>query len=203
MPAWSPRIVGACLLVMTFALPGWSTTYKVLPRSLSNGYSVAGGFITTNGTLGALSPSDIVDYEFNVAGIRFPFDLNPANPFPNLRINGQVIATPTEIVLPIDTDPDSALFNELAIDAFDNDIDPNCQNCVQLLSYGNSLDQVNNLNRSNFSFTVVDLSDSNPIDAGGDSFEPQQSVTIARVPEPGCFALIFGCVIALMFTRRV
>ena len=54
-------------------------TYKVKPLTLSEGYAIDGGFITTNGTLGPLQESDIQDYEIRVSGPGFPFVFNPTN----------------------------------------------------------------------------------------------------------------------------
>ena len=70
-------------------------TYFVEPVTLSDGdgYTIDGGWITTNGTLGPLSASDILDYEVTVAGGAFPFVFRPREPYSDVRLRGTVSAT--------------------------------------------------------------------------------------------------------------
>lgn len=75
-------------------------TYSVAAVVMSAGYSIQGGYITTNGALGTLSMTDIVDYQFVVNGL-YPFVFSASSGFsPSLQLGGDLVATPDAVYLP-------------------------------------------------------------------------------------------------------
>ena len=158
------------------------TTYLVEQVPLDNGYSIDSEFITTNGTLGQLAPSNIVDYEFQVSGPTFPYTFTPLNPGANLEIRGVITATPTEILLPIDTNPSNNVFNDFAVSAMDNTV-YGCQDCEQRLNYNARFRSSPLFDADTFRYAITDSLQFNPVlvEVVTIVFEPQQELTIARV----------------------
>ena len=122
---WQP----ACLLLASLAASSafGSIVYQVEPFTLSDGYAVAGGTITTDGTLGILSASSILDYEISVTGL-VPHVFSFSNPnarvgiiTPNTTNQGRTIASATEISLPAPLDP--ANMPEISRVVFSEDIE--------------------------------------------------------------------------------
>ena len=70
------KLTALAILVMAGAVcrpvKSSATIYNIAPYTLDNGYSIDGGFIETNGTIGNLAEADILDYEIIVDGA-FPY----------------------------------------------------------------------------------------------------------------------------------
>lgn len=128
------------VFVLSLAFPSVALadniTYLVEPYLFPgfnpNLYSIDGGFITTNGTLGELAVSDILDYEFVVSG-PLPYTFRPTSPAASLSTHG-VTATLSRVFLPIIDGPTrfEALFE---LSAADNSAWADCDNCTQLLKF--------------------------------------------------------------------
>ena len=71
--------------------------YHVVPLTFSDGaggvYELT-GTITTNGTLGLLQPSDIVDYEVDLSGL---YSFSPSNPAAEITAHGGIEASANQI----------------------------------------------------------------------------------------------------------
>ncbi len=181
----SPAILTISVTCPTAAFAG-NITYIIEPVSLSGFYTVTGGFITTNGTLGPLSPTDILDYEFQVSGL-VGYVFNPGNPASAINIQGTVTATPSQIELPIDSDPD-VTGNGMFITAFDNTPSV-CIDCAQRLTYSNNL-AVFQLEASRVVYEVFTEPDvPEPEFLAFTTTSPQIVQTIATVPEPSSIML--------------
>ena len=103
-----------------------ATTYNVIQVTLQNGYAIAGGTITTDGTMGILSLSDITGYEIQVTGT-VPYTFKPSNPASAILLSGSLIASSLDLTLQIDSDPSPLGGNALSILSLDNTSSRLCQ----------------------------------------------------------------------------
>lgn len=157
-------------------------TYDVLPVTLSDGYAIDGGFITTTG-IGTLSASDITDYRIEVSGA-VPYVFSPSNPLPPnpIDVRGTLQATATDLFLPVSGSGLNALF----IAASDITAGVNCDLCQQKIDWSNSPTS----NESFIRYEHTDTLDFDPTVSATHITSPQSVLTIARVPEPSSFGLI-------------
>jgi hypothetical protein len=173
--------------------------YFVEPVTLADDYSVTGGFIVTNGTLGSLADSDILNYEFVVTGPQ-AYTFSPVNP--GAFLGGNMIATAKQIILPLDTDPSPRAYTGLSVLARDNE-PSQCEDCIQQLSYASMYSEPPlQSNRSEVQYTFTDATDFAPAAGVQVTYFPQAVLTIATVPEPGSIhlAMILSCVFIAMLT---
>lgn len=66
---------------------------------LDSGYEIAGGTITTAGTIGVISDTNIVEYNALITG-PFPYVFTPSNPESSITVLHDVIATESSITIP-------------------------------------------------------------------------------------------------------
>lgn len=176
-------------------------TYNIEQYTLSNGYEITGGFITTNGTIGSLIDTDITAYEIVVSG-DVPYIFSSVNLPPlSHSISGNVIATPLEIIVPIDTDP-SGNNDEFKIGV--NPMPPDCDpSCFAAVRYNNTLQDINAIDRTRIQY-VWDFDPARPSVFEDLIITPQQTIVVARVPEPtGVMLSLLGlCVVGLAARNR-
>lgn len=73
-------IVSAALFGLCVSTPSEADmTYPVVPYVIGFGYEVKGGFIKTDGTIGQINATHILDYSIVVDG-PLPYTFLPANP---------------------------------------------------------------------------------------------------------------------------
>jgi len=184
------------LLLATGAASGdvLAFTYEIVPLDLPRGHHVAGTF-TTNCNNCELAPANIIDYQISVSGPR-PFEFTPAKqgayagPFGSL---GEVIATPTGIVVP--ASPDRSFWG-LVFLAEDNTAD-DCIQCSQQIDW--ALQTINNVVEAQTSYFFFLGVDPPTIDHWRRPFG--DLIVATFVPEPssgmlatiGTFALLFRC----------
>ena len=175
-------------------------TYDVNPVTLSNNYSVSGGYIRTNGTLGLLSASDILDYRLEIIG-EIPFVFEPTNAEANIRVDGVVEATPTELILPQST----TNRNRLSFSAEVWPIHDECIPCLELLTYVQSVPTFG-LPSTGIVYDLLELGDGSPEDTiflgGSFNSQPQVEIIVASIPEPTTATLALAALSLVMGWRR-
>lgn len=95
-------------------------TYALNPVTFGNGYTVE-GFIVTDGTIGALTATNVTSYEVRVLG-PVPYIFTPSNRSGRVSIGapgGVVIASISALTLPLDTDPGNP-YQELNFESSDS-----------------------------------------------------------------------------------
>jgi len=108
------RLLVCVVTALSFSLASTvraDIVYTVAPVALSGGYNVS-GFIETDGTLGVLSPTDVLDYQIDVSGGALPFTFLPTQPGALLLLDGGgdesgLIATESALTL-VDNNPGGA-----------------------------------------------------------------------------------------------
>lgn len=162
--------------------------YRVLPVSLDDGYEITEGFIETDGTIGPLSAHNILDYEVHVTGDK-PLVLSPTNPGAHISVWGNVYASTNRIIVP--PDPTSS-----AIDTQFFSLDAVIQNIYYSLEWKNHHEILNyspsyssTYDHSLISYSVVDPRIISGIYSTVNLRLPQQSFSIAVIPEPSALAL--------------
>jgi len=174
------RMVSSLIVVASACSQAFSLTYNIKPVALSEGYSIAGGHITTDGTLGLLGESNILDYRVEVDG-SFPFVFHTANNDGAARITGIVEASPTSISVPMYVDQRnrlSFLAEELSF--------PGCYFCNESLGYSQSFIPFPGNTISAIRFQMVQPPDFGlnlfvSVQHVGDSLIP---IVVAFIPEP-------------------
>ena len=176
------RLLGAA--AATLALPTISNgaVYQVEPVIISEGFSIDGGFIETDGTLGPLAASNILDYEFRTSIPGYPYVFTPDTPRASLTA-GAIEATAAEILLPVDTEPGPPI-NLLSVADFEDPF-PLCQTCAYRVDYINFF--ADPPLTPDWTIIRVGIFDSEGVFSVLDALqlEPPQAVTIARAPIPG------------------
>lgn len=180
-------------------------TYQIVPYTVSDGSRIDDGFIKTDGTLGAINFSHIIDYRIEVTGPA-AYVFTPS--FPGTIQNhteGTILATSTSIVVPVDSDPVPDLRNQLIFNFFDNS-SPSCTNCEQLVDWRNQYapSEPYNQNESVIDANYIDLDDFDPVLGGYIFTSPQAEILVATVvPEPaGAVLSLFGACLAYLALRR-
>lgn len=99
------RVLLQLTLLIAFVSPALAENrvYNVQPYLLSEGFSIQSGFVLTDGTIGALESENILGFEFVVGPNQYVFA--STDPLVSINILGDLIATPTDIYLPIDHTP--------------------------------------------------------------------------------------------------
>lgn len=155
------------------------------------------GFVTTDGTLGALFPANILDYEIDVTGPT-PYKFVPSSPFAFEIVDG-VSATATDLSVDIETSVGGVNF--FSFEAQDN-ADPACQACVQRVNWTNQ----NPVTGSIGSFAGYSFSDQDAVPSNSDATtlsQPQEVIVVASVPEPASIMLsLFGLFVVGLATRK-
>ena len=177
-----------------------ATTYNVIPVTLPDGYAIAGGTITTNGTMGILSLSDITGYEVQVTGI-VPYTFKPSNPASAILLGGSLIASSLDLTLQIDSDPGPLGGNALSIQSLDN-TSPACANCFQRVRWENFLLGPGEASTRRYEFKDDD--DNVPLIDSRLVIIPQVILVVATVPEPTCFmlSLLGMCLVGLAARKK-
>ena len=166
-------------------------TYSVETIQLEGGYSIAGGHITTNGKIGTLSETDVLDYKFDVTG-PIPYVFLPTNPLADLSILGAE-ATANEIVLPEIIRPDEGfrIFRIQELITINN---------TKHLGYISSYFLGNTSGGS----TVISYSNLHLPELFTGStqrrYTPHRAVVVARIPEPS--TITYATLGLCFFTRR-
>jgi hypothetical protein len=103
-------VVTAALLIFALATHAKADIIYTIQNysSLQNGYTIT-GTITTDGTIGILSASDITSTTFTISGPGGPYSYSGDN----VSLTGDVQASATSITIP--TGPISGPFNELGL----------------------------------------------------------------------------------------
>ena len=177
-----------------------ATTYNVIPVTLPDGYAIAGGTITTNGTMGILNLSDITGYEIQVTGT-VPYTFKPNNAASAIFLGGLLIASPLDLTLQIDSDPGSSGSNVLSILSRDNTSTP-CANCFQRVRWENVFLSPGEASTRRYEFK--DENDNDPLIDSRLVTLPQGLLVVATVPEPTCFmmSLLSMCVVDLAARKK-
>jgi len=191
-------IVSALVLTSAYANPSaLALTYNVRPVDLLDGYTISGGYITTNGMIGPLSASDFLDYRLEVDG-DFPFIFQPTNTAAEVIVDGIVEATPTEILLPTTTDR-----NRLT---FISEVSPIgvCTLCNQFLRYAQGINSFR-IPLTHYRYNVFPGGDGTPerndLVNSVLNLLPQVDVTVASIPEPTTSTLALAA-LCLVIGRR-
>ena len=165
--------------------------YQVQPYALSDGFAVAGGFIETDGTIGALTIDNIMDFEIEVSG-RMPYVFRPDSPGARFGIAGQIVATPTTIEVSVDPNTSGAV-STFFVAARDN-FDDLCSSCAQGVGYVCEVEENPGLPHSvhanvYYGYHDTDGDDVTPSGHGDFSanFGP---LVIATIPEPPTLLLL-------------
>lgn len=196
-------ILQAMAIVATWFLAsssqGDNLTYPVNPVNLSNGYAVSGGFITTDGTLGPLAVSNILDFEFVVSG-PYPYTFTHSSPVAvDVFIEGQVEASSKEIFLPPDLLDPIGVRNRLSV-FVDLDGDKAYENGITYFS-GTFVDLDD---ETISSLTLIQIGISTPEGTKGAFWrvDPSTRLSIATIPEPA--TILLGSLVACLagITRR-
>ena len=120
-------------------------TYFVEPTALplkdeidqiENDYTLDGGFITTDGTLGPLAAANIVDYRIDVSG-PYPFVFRHSSP--HFWLIEGVTATENSIVVMADTNPEGGI-NQFGVIEFDTSHSECQANCSQDITWFSTFD---------------------------------------------------------------
>jgi hypothetical protein len=179
----TPTLLAVVALGFTTSSLAENRTYQVNPVKLAKGYAVSGGHITTDGTLGPLAVSNILDFAFEVTGPHsYTFSLaSPASVA--VEIGGQLSATTEQLVLPPDLDP-SREVNYLRVY-----VDLNDDNAYEnLLSYTSGTYVLeDDVSLRTYSYAHVGARFSIPNGKLAESkwiTKPSCSLVIASIPEP-------------------
>lgn len=207
-----------CFLFICLTLsPAFGTIiYQVSPIAINNGYAVAGGTITTDGTIGFLTASSILEYEIHVTGpVPHTFSsskvgsaVSVLTPDPSFPFRDGVSVSATEISLAVPTRQGNlsriSFFEDSTVET---DIRVEVRQASLVWSQITSGDETNN--GSNLTYEIELLIDE---EAGFQEFEERANLNsqiafdpfvIARaVPEPT--TAIFCSMAMLIFstTRR-
>jgi hypothetical protein len=210
------RHLGHSLLIVTISITcpaaafAESVIYRIEQVSLSGGYAIDGGFITTNGVLGQLSASDILDYEVHISG-PLSFVFRPSGQSASTNISGQVIATATSIFIPVAPDPPVGERNQLSFAAMDN-LPPECNTCTQTVTFAklSSVSDPSGGTGLGLAEPVISFFNSGlPVGdlvtiTGGGTLRPLAPLTVATVPEPTAFmSSLLGICGSLVARRRI
>jgi len=192
--------LGVVLFVFGATAHAANITYEIAPVTLGDGYSITGGFIETDGTLGTLSPNNITSYEASVTG-PVPYVFSSSNPGSEVKIMGDVMADALNLTIGLDTNTgaDTAGIGFFALD----DTTAECFHCHQDLIFQNDLTAAGSATQ--VVYDHHDHSDDVP-DSGYLAFDlgsPQVATSFSAVPEPqawfgGCCALVG----TLLFSRK-
>lgn len=171
-------------LLLTLCVVPWRAgaaatplTYGVTTVALTNGYMVSGGYITTNGKLGAIAAADILDYRFNVTGL-YSFEFSPHSGFsPNIQLVGELWATGESLVLPWSSLPQPT--NTLSL------LDAVGRQNYSLYYQNGVYDPHESASRVSY-FLIP----STPGVTGSRDFPYGNAMTIAIIPEPGSVLLV-------------
>lgn len=107
--------------------------YFIQPVALENGFTIAGGFIETNGTIGPLVATDIIDYEVQLAG-PLPVLFYPDAAGASVAIKGSVLASDVSISVP--TVNAGGAWNAFDLHAEETFLSL-CETCIQDLGWNN------------------------------------------------------------------
>lgn len=159
--------IGAAILATSTASA--DVHYAVVPYTLSDGYAITGGTITTNDAL-----DTIIGWDVEVTGPR-GYVFSDTNPGATL-LPDEFAISPTEITI-------ADLFgNSTGFAALDNS-DADCTDCRQSLSYI--------IGSPTTSYLILDFADNDPNISGQFTHNLSLGITVATVvPEPTSLALL-------------
>lgn len=181
------RLASGCLFCLCMLVPAdraRALTYDITPVNLASSGVTFTGTVTTDGSLGPITDSNLVDWSIDVSG-PVNFTITPANSALNATVFSMVSASTTEIQVAF---PDGNFqFNLLS--PFTTTV-PSCGNCeegaVQLFR--------SDFGRNNQGFFLMDTEDSDPSfdDFQGPVVESTATFYVAAtiVPEPGVTVLL-------------
>ena len=182
-------MLGIAFFLVSFAVVrGADITYNLVNYPADQAGYTLSGYITTDGTIGAITISDVQSWSYTIAqqGSTLATGSSPSG---DLAFYG-VIATPTQLLLPLTVgeNPGSEinLFENTSDVVWVNDSDggPNANIPYYLASYNNALGPA--------------WSTQNP-QMGGT--EPWVIAQTAAVPEPSTLTLLFASGVALLVYR--
>lgn len=193
------------VLMLTLWLLGGQTAiavvYQIEPSLFNFGgepeHQLTSGYIQTDGSIGQLTSSSILDYELHVEGL-YPFSFRASDPTASLHQLGDLVATPTHIVIPAIQASNGR--NELIFQASDNS-SPDCTSCTQSLAWYQV--RTFQVNQSSSQFIFRDTADLDPDVEPFWFFDFGIDLTVATaVPEPANWLAspLLCCV--LVATRR-
>lgn len=170
-------VIGVATMIWSTGLLAYDNiTYLAFPVSLHDGYTIEGGYITTNGTIGQLEAADIVDYEVSVGG-KLPYVFSPSNPAADVDIRNVVEATRTVI----QAGPGFRASNGLAFNALDNTL-PDCTDCEQNLEWKVVYGASENAGFRHISYQIQDLDDGTPSILSSIVLDTPERIVIGIVP---------------------
>jgi hypothetical protein len=202
MRAIATLYICACLLTtVTPNLALGNYVYELGPETLvgnsgTSFYTVTGTIVTDINS-GALSPSDIVSWQWTATGDTSSFSLSSSVPQAYANILGKVIATPSEIYLawndPFET-TDQLLLTTPFVPANES-LGLNFNQVYQQGTGQGHIQMLELYNGAVNGFWQVNL-------GGGANFEPPPAVIATAVPEPSTIILAALCGLALLAMRR-
>ena len=191
VPALAFALV-VCDQAATFAA---NVTYLIEPVTLNHEFAIDGGSITTNGTLGPLSSSDILDYEVRVSG-PYPYVFRPSNPSKAVIVSGVLDASSATLELPEVPEAGSLLdaSNRFSFWARDN-ASADCTNCLQFIGWENiwtSTFPSGELRKTAITYNFSELGVPNPnpnVLVSNAVFGSSDGILVATIPEPSSLLL--------------
>jgi hypothetical protein len=166
--------------------------YEIQPYTLSGGFSIQSGFVLTDGTLGPLQSANILGFEFAVGPE--PYVFASTDPLVSIDILGDLIATPTQIYLPIDPVP-SATQHVLEVHRYSHEC------CFGELYYNGAGYLVPPAGSANIIFADFAVFFA-PVHVDLPVSSAKLVVASAPIPEPAALALLaIGCT-QIGFRRR-
>lgn len=109
MTACKSRLVTITMFMIAAATARADIIYDVIPYGgFSSGWSLDGGSITTDGTIGPITFDNFVDYLISITSPEGSYTLDPSNSFSFFPNDGSVatmIATEQDLIMPSGADP--------------------------------------------------------------------------------------------------
>lgn len=200
-----PRILWLLVATVCMCQQAVALTYQIHPVVYDNGYELTGGTITTDGTLGLILPENIVAYSATITGPN-PHMFNSSSSTSGILIFNDVVATATEIVVPVRETMSGIETNGLVF--LDSDLPAStCPDCTIWQQWTNGYIRTSPSSYRSLSLVGVDFRFNTSAPAprgGGVVYSPQRELVVAIViPEPTTCTLALVGLCMTMRRRRV